>query len=199
MSALPPWAGRIAISTGEVVNILDLPDSALAVHVLAHALARINRYTGHASRAYSVAEHSLVVAAMVPPAHRLAALLHDAPEAFTNDMAKPLKVLPLMSGYGEIESIVAARVASHFGLATLEPPVVKQADFWALGIEARELFPERAWTWFPPPPEDPYVAEIGAAVLGIANPENAWKCAVSAALAARNPETQGDSQWPTPR
>lgn len=79
---------------------------------IAHNLSRINRYTGSIiPEHYSVAEHSARVAfytlALMPTrslgttyhnAFR-AGLMHDAAEAYLNDMSSPLKRLPAMWGY----------------------------------------------------------------------------------------------------
>ena len=70
--------------------------NAPAIEEIAHSLAQINRFTGHARRPYSVAEHSLLVAGIAAdegasPISQLAALLHDAHEAYVGDMASPAK------------------------------------------------------------------------------------------------------------
>ena len=74
-------------------NLITLPD-------VAHALGQINRFNGHCRRPYSVAEHSLLVLDIIEhlfaPANvhcRLAALLHDAHEAYVGDMSSPVKHL----------------------------------------------------------------------------------------------------------
>lgn len=70
-----------------------LPGNTPRIEAIAHSLAQINRF-GHASRPYSVAEHSLLVCEIVKSmgldchAQR-AALMHDAHEAFTGDVATP--------------------------------------------------------------------------------------------------------------
>ena len=54
-------------SQGQVVH-LDNPlhnPGALSIRAIAHSLACINRFTGHALRPYSVAEHSLLVCDIV--------------------------------------------------------------------------------------------------------------------------------------
>lgn len=63
---------------------------------VAHSLAHINRYTGHAKVAYSVGQHSCHVHDIVRDKggsadQKLAALLHDAPESVTGDMSTPMK------------------------------------------------------------------------------------------------------------
>lgn len=72
------------------------PDNVPSLGEIAHSLSQINRFTGHACRPYSVAEHSLLVADI---AHslgadkeaELCALMHDAHECITGDVASPIK------------------------------------------------------------------------------------------------------------
>lgn len=56
---------------------------------IARALSLLNRFAGQTRRPISVAEHSLVVAKLAPPALALAALLHDAHEAYFGDWPTP--------------------------------------------------------------------------------------------------------------
>lgn len=59
---------------------------------IARQLARIPRFGGCTDDGiYSVAQHSVAVMRLVPPAARGHALLHDAHEAYVGDMITPLK------------------------------------------------------------------------------------------------------------
>lgn len=66
---------------------------------IAYSLAEIPRYNGHCREHYSVAEHCVLLHdyfAFLPRGRpesfdALAALIHDAPEAYTGDMTRPLK------------------------------------------------------------------------------------------------------------
>lgn len=58
---------------------------------IAHSLSMQCRFNGHTSRYYSVAQHSYLVADLVPAEDQLAGLLHDATEAYVGDLVRPLK------------------------------------------------------------------------------------------------------------
>lgn len=118
------------------VNILDI----------AHALSNICRYTGHVSRFYSVAEHSVLVSLNVPPEYAMWGLLHDASEAYLTDIARPVK--KYLTNYRDIEHGIMSAVAEHFLLQGDEPEIVKVADNRILLDEKAALFrhhPPRPW------------------------------------------------------
>jgi hypothetical protein len=60
---------------------------------IAHSLALLPRYTGHTVNPVSVAEHSVYVSQHVPASLAFPALMHDAAEAYLNDLAAPNKGL----------------------------------------------------------------------------------------------------------
>lgn len=116
------------------------------IHIedIAHSLSMLNRFNGHASRPYSVAEHSVRVARLVPPDQRLAALLHDASEAYLADVPRPVK--PYLPEYKEAEHAVEKAIAERFGLDYPWHPEIKRADNIMLATEARELMGDTsAW------------------------------------------------------
>jgi len=136
---------RILTYTGKMFDVLA-PDPASVDPVdIAHALSNLCRFTGHTRHFYSVAQHSVLVANLLPRELRFAGLMHDAHEAYIQDFATPLKnVLP---GYREMEGPVWAAVAARFGLPEELPVEVKRADLVALAMEKRDLMPQHPEEW----------------------------------------------------
>lgn len=112
---------------------------------IAHGLAYQCRFNGQTNAFYSVAQHSLIVAALVPEELRFAALLHDAAEAYLGDMVKPLKVM--LPAFSEIEDNVSRIIGERFGVDLSHNPIVKQADLIALATEKRDLMPYSVEEW----------------------------------------------------
>lgn len=112
---------------------------------IAHALANICRFGGHTRKFYSVAQHSCIVADLVPDEHKLAALLHDASEAYCGDMVSPLKLA--MPDYREIERRLWLGVCERFQIDPALPPCVFDADMIALATERRDLMPTTNTAW----------------------------------------------------
>lgn len=113
------------------------------IEEIAHALSHICRFTGHVREFYSVAEHSVYVSRIVPKHLQMAALLHDASEAYLGDVASPLKAL--LPAYKAIERRVEEAIAKWFGqpygLFPLAPEV-KKADIKMLMRERGCLMPQ---------------------------------------------------------
>lgn len=111
---------------------------------IAHALSLLCRYGGHVDRFYSVAEHCVLMSEAVPPEDALAALLHDATEAYVCDVPRPLK--RQLAAYMEIEERVWAAVTERFGISRRLPDLVHEADNRILLTERDVLMPRHeAW------------------------------------------------------
>lgn len=128
------------------------PGNAPSLIEIAHSLAQINRFTGHCSRPYSVAEHSMLVARIarqvmgVSPAVQLAALMHDAHECVTGDVASPIKQV-LGPVWAAFEDAQQSALLAHYGLSAVwaeHHALIKRCDLIALATERRDLLPFHA-------------------------------------------------------
>jgi hypothetical protein len=111
---------------------------------IAHALSLLCRYGGHVDRFYSVAEHCVLMSEAVAPEHALAALLHDATEAYVCDVPRPLK--RVLTGYRDIEDRVWYAIAVHFSIDLVLPSEVHEADNRIL-INERTALMRRSERW----------------------------------------------------
>lgn len=125
------------------------PDNMPSLSEIAHALAHINRFTGHACRPYSVAEHSLLCMDIArsefnaDAGGQLAALMHDAHECICGDVASPIKQV-LGGAWAQFEATHEHALRLQYGLIGLyqeHASMVKQCDLIALATERRDLTP----------------------------------------------------------
>lgn len=122
---------------------------------IAHSLSMQCRFNGHTRHYYSVAQHCVLVADLVPAEHQLAAMLHDATEAYVGDLVRPLKEgmylyygnLGIACVYAATEERVWQAICQHFDLDPILPDCVKHADLVALATEKRDLMPEHPEPW----------------------------------------------------
>lgn len=119
---------------------------------IAHSLACSVRFNGHTNVPYSIAQHSVHVASLVPKEHKLTALLHDATEAYVGDVVRPIK--RQLPQFKEYEDKVWKAIANVFNLPYELPKCVIEADCIALVTERRDLMgtPPEAW--------DPYLEQF---------------------------------------
>ena len=117
------------------------------IEEIAHSLARLCRFTGHVNTngIYSVAQHSVLVSEIVPDELKLAALMHDAAEAYIGDVNSPLK--QLLPEYKKIEKKVEKAIFNYFGLQWPKHPTIKQADLRLLAAEHRDFQPVTPEKW----------------------------------------------------
>lgn len=125
--------GYIKTNSGLYVNFRDPDPSTITLNDIAHGLSNVGRYNGHTWSFYSVAEHCLHVATQLYRTYgdrllALLGLLHDAPEAYFNDIVGPLKELLLE--YQALEGNFARVVEQRFHLPffSLDDPRVNDID-----------------------------------------------------------------------
>lgn len=136
---------EILLSNGQYFNFDEPDPSVITIDVIAGALSKMCRFTGHCSRFYSVAEHSVRASYLVDEDIALETLMHDATEALVADISTPLKwQLP---DYQAIERRLERLVAERFELVFPLPAGVEQADLIMLAWERRDLLPKTDYRW----------------------------------------------------
>lgn len=111
---------------------------------IAHALAMNCRWTGHVREFYSVAQHSVYASLEAPPELAMAALLHDASEAYCHDTPSPLKWYLAehdFTVFSDLERRIDQAIYKKFGLAYPRDPRIKEIDLRLLSTESRDLMP----------------------------------------------------------
>jgi 5'-deoxynucleotidase YfbR-like HD superfamily hydrolase len=137
--------------SGRRLDLLDPTPMDIEIEDIAHGLAFVARWNGQTKGdfAYSVAEHSLLVADIFALQHpgapmkwRLAALLHDAPEYVIGDMISPVKAA-VGPGYGVLDDRLTAAIHLRFGLPAQIPATIKRqikkADKLSAWLEAVQI------------------------------------------------------------
>lgn len=161
----------LATVSGGKVYLLDPRPSDIRLADIAHGLSNLCRYGGQCGCFYSVAEHSVLVSRIaedlagkflydgeVVTAHQRASvrrwayvgLLHDASEAYLQDIVQPLK--RNLSDYGRIERRMMGAISSAFGIdwGLFSHSLIVEADRVALLTECRDLMAHHPGsTWNP--------------------------------------------------
>lgn len=136
-------------------NLLCPDEASISIYDIAHALSNMCRFTGHTKEFYSVAEHSLHVMHAVSrhvmlrdSEHAsqilLSALMHDAHEAYTGDVATPIKRV-LGKAWYDFERRIERAVARKFSLLKLD--CIVDADRAALLCEQEQLLGKQIKDW----------------------------------------------------
>ena len=137
--------------SGRRLDLLDPSPLDVELEDIAHGLARVARWNGQTKgdHAFSVAQHSMLVEQIMrllnpnmSNAHRLYALLHDAPEYVIGDMISPFKSV-VGGAYKEVEARLESAIHRRVGLPSEPDPrlkkSIKRADRIAAYFEATEL------------------------------------------------------------
>ena len=128
-----------------VIDLANLRHQDLAPEILSATLAKINRFNGRTPLPWSVAQHSVLVAHLVPKNRQPWALLHDAHEAFIGDLTNPAVDFICHCGTGSAVrnaiSNAKGKLDRVIGAAYAVAPValcpeLRRADHLALQAEA---------------------------------------------------------------
>lgn len=156
-SRLKKIDGWIQTFTGKQFWPMEPNPDSISIIDIATSLSRINRFTGHTTFPYSVSQHSIYVSHILHKEDQKWGLLHDAHEAYVNDMVSPVKkYFPL---YQEIETKLMQAVAERFNLQWPVPKCIVEADYIILATEKRDIMGPEPASWGPLPKPAPFTIE----------------------------------------
>ena len=137
--------------SGRRVNPFDASPEDIDPADIATALSNLCRFGGHSSAFYSVAQHSAIVADLLErqgatPDELMAALLHDAAEAYLGDLPHPIKHRSELGvHFKTAEKNLEAVIERRFALPDAAGRI-KAIDRALLATERRR-FSRVAWDW----------------------------------------------------
>lgn len=142
----------VRTQSGVYVNVINPTPDMIVIEDIAHSLSNLCRFGGHTKDFYSVAQHSILCADLVEgKEHKLAALLHDASEAYLIDVPSPLK--KHLPDYRKIEDNMMKVIANKFKIKFPFDKKIKEADEkmlkteWSILLEQDK---EDFFCWSPP-------------------------------------------------
>lgn len=142
--------------SGRKINVTNPDPSTIEITDIAWALSRMPRFSGHSIPyiPYSVAQHCIqVMKELAPhgPKIQIYGLLHDAAEAYMNDLPSPVKHIPeIHAVISKLEDKLMLTIYQALGI---EPPtdeeeqIVKIADKHQQAIEAYNFMHSRGQDW----------------------------------------------------
>lgn len=141
--------GWMMTCTGKILYPLEMRVEDICIADIAHHSAFQCRYAGAVKKHYSVAEHSVYISRFAEPEDRREALLHDAGEAYVQDLLMGLKHSGLMEAYRELEKGIEALINQRFNInSTPESRArIKALDTRIVMDETRALLPDCTPFW----------------------------------------------------
>ncbi len=133
----------IGMYGNKMLDLYSLKPEDIDIFDIGWALSHNLRFNGHSRIPYSVAQHSLALSYVVPQRLALAALLHDASEAYIGDIVAPVKqAFPDLCA---LEDRIHAVVFEHFVLDIGLMKEVKPYDWEMCCTEARQIMGNPLW------------------------------------------------------
>jgi hypothetical protein len=139
--------GTFRTYTGVKFDLVTPLSSMINIHDIAISLAHNSHFNGHSRRFFSVAQHCVMVMEEYAndqpdslPEMKLLALLHDASEAYTGDIIKPLKVL--IPGFDPIQDRIMKAICVKFQIPFNYLCDIKPYDLKVQNIEYDAFYNE---------------------------------------------------------
>lgn len=142
--------------SGRKIDVSNPDPATIEITDIAWALSRMPRFSGHTIPyiPYSVAQHCIqVMKELAPQGYRiqLHGLLHDAAEAYINDLPSPIKHIPeIHAVISKLEDKLMLTIYDAIGIApptAEEEQIVKIADKHQQAVEAYNFMHSRGNDW----------------------------------------------------
>lgn len=147
--------GTIRTLTGKKFDFNRPSPEMVDIQDIASGLAYKGHFAGQTPFMFSIAQHCIMVcqefAVRFPEASdemKLMALLHDASEAYTGDIVKPLKVY--LPNFVSLENAIMQAIALKFKLPIQRMPEVKPIDLEIQNIEYDAFWGSGKITYYDP-------------------------------------------------
>jgi hypothetical protein len=144
-------AGFITLVSERIIDLFAIKKSDINIWDIAWGLSQNNRYNGQTPVPWDVLSHTGMVFALYMADHRndadpkviLSLLLHDAAEAYTGDLIQPIKMLPQMAWFTELDDAITETVFDACGLDWMNTDwnIIKHYDYLAVKHEIHWLKP----------------------------------------------------------
>ena len=158
---------KIQTASGRLVDVTNVQREDISLGDIATALANTCRFNGHVKSFYSVAQHSVLASLLVKAPEKTrprdvlmlqrVALLHDAHEAYTGDIPRPLQ--PLAQDLDNKKYTIGGTILEVFAipgwLRMWVLDAVHAVDEMLLATEKRDVLPVADVDW-PVPPGAPH-------------------------------------------
>ena len=142
--------------SGRKIDVSNPDPADIVIEDIAWALSRMPRFSGHSIpyTPYSVAQHCIQVAEDLKdygPDIQLYGLLHDAAEAYINDLPSPVKHIPEI--HAVIKKLEDSLMTAIYTSLKITPPteqeeaLVKIADKTQQAVEAYNFMYSRGKDW----------------------------------------------------
>jgi 5'-deoxynucleotidase YfbR-like HD superfamily hydrolase len=142
--------------SGRKIDVSNPNPNDIVIEDIAWALSRMPRFSGHSIpyTPYSVAQHCIQVAEELKehgPGIQLLGLLHDAAEAYINDLPSPVKHIPEI--HAVIKKLEDSLMTAIYTSLKITPPteqeeaLIKIADKTQQAVEAYNFMYSRGKDW----------------------------------------------------
>jgi len=131
--------GEMNTVSGTILNLKHPEPAMITIYDIAIGLSRQVRWAGQTYHPINVAQHSVLVCALAPKAHKAAALLHDAAEAYLGDVCKPVKHL-IGKKFARLEDRLLRAVFERFSLPYGQLELIKPYDLKVMELEHQALY-----------------------------------------------------------